>query len=157
MAKMITIDSAQFVPAKWSMQGQPETKHTSPTARIIVADDYAPWRSQIRNILAARPEWEIVFEASDGLQAVLKAVELRPDLVLLDLAMPIVNGIEAATRIRRGLANCKILFVTYNNDKNIEAAALRAGADGYVLKSQAGSDLVPAIIVALSEVQRHES
>ena len=82
------------------MQTERETKHSNPTARIIVADDYAPWRAQVRKILQAMPEWQIVWEACDGSQAVLKAVELRPDLVLLDMAMPIMNGIEAANPLK---------------------------------------------------------
>lgn len=131
------------------MQTQHETNCSNLTARIIVADDYAPWRAQVRNILQAMPEWQIVWEACDGSQAVLKAVELRPDLVLLDMAMPIMNGIEAAKEIRRKLPDCRILFVTNHNDSDMKTAALEIGAEGYVLKSQAGSDLLPSIVAAL--------
>jgi DNA-binding NarL/FixJ family response regulator len=133
------------------MQGQRETNHSSPTAHIIVADDYAQWRTQVRSILRARPDWQIVCEVCDGSQAVLKAAELRPHIVLLDIAMPVVNGIEAAKQIRQGSPGCKILFLTQNGDREIEAAALQTGAEGYVLKARAGSDLVPSIAAALRD------
>ena len=138
------------------MHDQRETKHAHSTARIIVADDYATWRAQIRYILQARPEWELLCETCDGLQAVLKTAELLPDLVLLDIAMPVMNGIEAAKQIRKRSPACRILFLTHNCDKDIEAAALETGAEGYVLKSKAGSDLIPAMVAALRDGDNSE-
>jgi len=69
--------------------------------RIVVADDYAEWRVRVRSMLQAQPEWEVIGEACDGVEVVQRAMELRPDIVLLDIGMPIMNGIEAAKRIRQ--------------------------------------------------------
>jgi CheY-like chemotaxis protein len=88
---------------------------------------------------------QIVFEASDGLQAVNKATELQPDLILLDIGLPTLNGIEAARRIRYLAPNAKILFLSENNSPDIAEAALNTGARGYVIKSDAGRELLPAI------------
>lgn len=116
---------------------------------ILLADDYEPWRKRVREILQSRPEWQIVCEVGDGSQAVKKTEELVPDVVLLDIRMPVLNGIEAAQQIRQKSADCRILFLTQNNDEEIRAAALETGAEGYVLKSEAGSELIPAIAAAL--------
>lgn len=119
------------------------------TARILVADDFDDWRVEIRSILQARPDWRVIGEACDGLQAVQKTVELRPDVVLLDIGMPILNGIEAAQRIRKSCPDSRIVFVTENNDREVEIAALASGAEGYVLKSCAATKLLPTIETAL--------
>jgi DNA-binding NarL/FixJ family response regulator len=86
------------------------------------------------SILQARPEWQVISEACDGLQAVQRASELRPDIILLDIRMPILNGLEAAERIRECCADSRIIFVTQENDEDIKTAALRTGAAGYLLK-----------------------
>ena len=84
----------------------------STIAHILVADDFVRWRVQIRQMLRTRPEWQIVCETCDGLQAVEKAAELHPDLILLDSGMPNLNGIKAAKRIRRVSPDSKIIFIT---------------------------------------------
>jgi DNA-binding NarL/FixJ family response regulator len=116
--------------------------HRSSRMHVLLADDYAPWRSQVRSFLQRETEWEIVFEARDGLEAVQKTVELHPDVVLLDLSMPGVNRIEAARRIRQLSPDSKIIILTQNADKDLMTAALQAGAVAYVLKAEMTSKLL---------------
>ena len=125
--------------------------HHSASARvhILVADDFAAWRSQVRSFLQRKTEWKIVFEACDGLEAVQKTVELHPDVVLLDLSMPGLNGIEAAKRIRQLSQESRIVIFTENADEDLKTAALQAGAVAYVLKSEMSTDLIPAVQAAL--------
>jgi len=113
--------------------------------RILVADDFEAWRVQVRHLLQAESEWQIVAEAADGLEAIRKALELHPDIALLDLSMPHVNGLEAGETILKALPEVKIIFLTMNNDKEVRAAALSMGAKGYVLKANASRELVPTI------------
>ena len=119
-------------------------------ARILVVDDYPPWRNQIRLILKARPEWNIIGEASDGQEAVEKAIELQPDIVLLDVGMPSQNGIEAAKIILQRCPKSKIVFVTQDGDSDVRNAAMQVGAAAYVPKGNAGTELLDAINIALS-------
>lgn len=118
--------------------------------RILVVDDFSPWRDQIRSLLTARPTWTIIGEASDGREAVEKASELDPDIILLDVGMPRLNGIEAAKIIRETCPRSKIVFVTQDGDDEIRDAAMRAGAMAYVSKANAGTELAEAITTALS-------
>ncbi|MBZ5658287.1 MAG: response regulator transcription factor [Acidobacteriia bacterium] len=119
---------------------------TPPSAvRILVVDDFEPWRRQVCSIVQTRPELRVVAEAADGLDAVQKAQELQPDLILLDIGLPNLDGLEAAKRIRQVASGARIIFVTQNGDKDIVRAALGMGARGYVLKTHAGSDLLPAV------------
>ena len=92
---------------------------------------------------------QVLGEAADGLQAVQKAVELQPGLILLDIGLPILSGIEAADEISRLLPAAKILFVSQNNDADIVTAALSTGAKGYVHKQNAATDLLPAVEAVL--------
>jgi DNA-binding NarL/FixJ family response regulator len=116
---------------------------------ILVADDFLEWRVRIRSILQARPEWQIIGEACDGLEAVQMVAELRPDIVVLDVGMPMLNGIEAAKRIRRDSPGSTIVFVTQNNDEDVRMSALATSAEAWVLKANAASELLPAIDAAL--------
>src|SRR5215470_11253879 len=119
--------------------------------RILVADDVVEWRVGIRSILKARPEWQVIGEAGDGMEAVQRTAELRPDIVLLDIGMPLLNGIEAAQRIRQVSPSSRIIFVTQNDGRESMTAALAAGAEGYVLKASAARDLLPAIETAMRD------
>ena len=116
---------------------------------VVIVEDYEPFRRFICSTLGERPELQIVGEASDGLEAVKKAWDLQPNLILLDIGLPTLNGIEAAHRISRLVPAAKILFVSQNNDADVVTAALSNGAKGYVRKESAQTDLLPAIEAVL--------
>lgn len=113
--------------------------------RILLVDDFKPWRIFIPSILEKQADWCIVGEGSDGVEAVQKAEELKPDLILLDIGLPKLNGIEAARQIRQLAPNSKILFVSAIDSPNIAREALRVGAGGYVVKLDAGNELLKAM------------
>jgi DNA-binding NarL/FixJ family response regulator len=117
--------------------------------RILIADDYADWRRQVRLLLQARPEWQVIAEASDGSEAVQKVEELKPDLILLDIGLPKLNGIEAAWRIRQLSPSSKIVFLSQNNDRDFVRAALGTGVLGYVHKTDAAGELLTAVDAVL--------
>jgi DNA-binding NarL/FixJ family response regulator len=121
---------------------------TSPI-RILVVDDYEPWRRFERLTFVGSKDLQIVGECSDGDEGVQKAEELKPDLILLDISLPTLNGIEAARRIRQVSPDSKILFVSENRSPDIAEEALSTGAGGYVVKSDAAGELLPAIKAVL--------
>ena len=114
-------------------------------AQILIVDDCKQWRDAMRSMLKAIPGYQVIDEAGEALEGVQKAAQLRPEIVLLDIGMPILNGIEAAPRIRRASPHSKIVFVTQENDHDVRAAALATGAEGYLLKSRVVSELIPAM------------
>jgi two-component system response regulator NreC len=114
-----------------------------------VADDFSQWRSVVRAILQNRPDCLIVCEASNGEEAVQKAAEYGPDIAVLDIGMPILNGFEAAKRIQGLSQGCRIIFLTQNNDIEMVQSAMRMGVAAYVLKVNAFSDLPMAISAVL--------
>ena len=113
--------------------------------RVLLVEDYEPFRVFVRSVLQNKPGFEITSEASDGLEAVQNAGELKPDLVILDIGLPTVNGIEAARRILRILPACKILFLTQESSAVMVQEALSFGPLGYVVKVRAAADLPRAI------------
>jgi len=113
--------------------------------RVLVADDYEPWRRCVSSFLSRHPDWEIVSEVSDGLEAVRKAQELKPDVVLLDLSLPKLNGVEVANRIRREMPSTKIVFITAYQDSEAMDTIRRNEADGYLLKWEISKELFPAL------------
>lgn len=119
------------------------------SVRILVVDDYEPWRRFERLTLLLHKELEIIGECSDGGEAIQKAEELKPDLILLDIGLPTLNGIEAARRIRQVSPNSKILFITESRSPEIAEEAMSTGAGGYVLKSNGVTELLPAINAVL--------
>jgi len=114
--------------------------------RILMADDFAPWRHFVSSLVRdMKPVWHIISEVSDGLEAVKKAEELRPDLILLDIGLPELNGIEAARRINLTTSDVKILFLSAFDSAELVESALKTGASGYIIKLDAGSELLTAI------------
>jgi DNA-binding NarL/FixJ family response regulator len=112
-------------------------------------DDFEPFRRFVSLALENRSDLQIAAEASDGLDAVRMAEDLHPDLILLDIGLPRLNGIEAARRIRRLSPESKIVFLTQESSPEIRQEALKAGACGYVVKENAGCDLLTAMDSAL--------
>jgi DNA-binding NarL/FixJ family response regulator len=118
---------------------------TTERIRVLVADDHPVFRRGMRAILGAEPDTELLGEATDGEEAVTLALELRPDVILMDLNMPNLNGIEATRRILQANPDTAILMLTmFEDDKSI-LAAMRAGAHGYVLKGADGAEMLRAI------------
>jgi len=117
--------------------------------RILIADDYKDWRRQVLLLFQAQPEWQVTAEAADGLEAIQKAEELKPDLIVLDIGLPKLNGIEAARQIRQLSPSSRIVFLSQNKDLDVVRAAMGTGAQGYVYKTDAPSDFLPAIEAVL--------
>jgi DNA-binding NarL/FixJ family response regulator len=115
------------------------------SSRVLVVEDSEPFRKFVCSALGKRPELQIVGEASDGLEAVQKAEELQPDLIVLDIGLPSLNGIEVARRIRTLSRQSRILFVSQETSTDMVEAALATGARGYVLKTDAGRELLEAV------------
>jgi DNA-binding NarL/FixJ family response regulator len=119
------------------------------TIRILAVEDFAPFRNFIRSTLGERADLQVIGEASDGLEAVHKAEELQPDLVLLDIGLPKLNGIKAARQIHKLSPKSKIIFLTQESSPEMVQEALNLGAGGYVLKTTALIDLLAAVDAVL--------
>jgi DNA-binding NarL/FixJ family response regulator len=113
--------------------------------RILLVDDHPIVRQGLKTLLAGHPGWEVIGEASDGREAVDKADSLRPDVMVLDVTMPRMNGLEACRLIRQKTPGMEILFVTQHDSPQMMREALEAGARGYVVKSNAARDLLEAV------------
>ena len=121
----------------------------APSIRVLLVEDYKPWLRFISSELGKLSNLQTISEVSDGEEAVQQAQQLQPDLILLDIGLPTISGIEAARRIREVSPASKILFVSETRSPEIAKEALNTGAGGYVLKSDAASDLLPAIKAVL--------
>jgi DNA-binding NarL/FixJ family response regulator len=118
--------------------------------RILVADDHEVVRHGLHALLGTQAGWEVVGEAVDGRDAVEKAVQLKPDVVILDISMPGISGLAATRLILEAAPQSEVLIFTMHQSEEMEQTARKAGARGYVLKSDAGKDLLAAV-KALSE------
>ena len=135
---------------------RPGLAGTSPKTRLLIADDHAVLRSGLRVLLDAQPDMEVIGEAADGAEAVREALALRPDVVLMDVAMTGEGGLEATRRIREQAPQIKVLVLSMYDDESYLRRALEVGASGYALKRAADTDLLSAIrAVARDEVYLH--
>jgi DNA-binding NarL/FixJ family response regulator len=121
--------------------------------RVLVVEDNELFRELIHSILGKRPELQIIGEASNGLEAVQKAEELHPDLILMDIGLPSMNGIEAARQIGKLALKSKIVFLSQETSPDIVQGALSLGAMGYVAKASATCDLLAAVKAAVQGKQ----
>jgi DNA-binding NarL/FixJ family response regulator len=120
------------------------------TVRILVVDDHPVVRRGLRALLGDRSDWEIIDEAEDGIEAVEKATRLQPDIVVLDVGMPRMDGLEACRQIRKIVPGSEVLIVTQHDSAQMMREAVAAGARGYVVKSDAVRDL-PTAVDAVSQ------
>ena len=126
--------------------------------RILIADDHGVIRAGLCALLAGFPDISVVGEASDGGEAIAKAVELQPDIVLMDLSMPNIGGIEATRQLLQGETNIRVLILTVHEDESLLKEVVRAGASGYIVKRAAQEDLIHAIrVVARGDLYVHPS
>jgi DNA-binding NarL/FixJ family response regulator len=115
------------------------------TIRILVVDDHPIVRQGLKTLLEGHSGWQVIGEASDGAEALERAGELNPDVMVLDVTMPRMNGLEACRLLRRQFPDLEILFVTQHDSPQMMREALEAGARGYVVKSNAARDLLAAV------------
>jgi len=118
---------------------------------VLVVDDYEPFRRLVCAITERIPEFQVIGQAADGLEAIEKAAELQPDLILLDIGLPKLNGIETARRLHQLAPRLKILFLSQESSYEVVEGALRAGGLGYVFKSSAHNELLPAIEAVVAD------
>jgi len=131
------------------MSKRPDAERQPASVRVLIVDDYEPWRRWVYAQLASQQQFQVVGEASDGLEAVAKADELKPDLILLDIGLPKLNGLEAATRIAQTHHETKIIFLSNQRETDVVTHALNNGAKGYVLKDDANTELLAAVAAVL--------
>jgi DNA-binding NarL/FixJ family response regulator len=112
---------------------------------VLLGDDHTLMRQGLRKIMEERPEWEVVAEVGDGREAVKKCLALKPDVAVLDVAMPLLNGIDATQQITKKVPETKVLVLSMHSDEVYVTRALQAGATGYMLKDSAGQDLLKGI------------
>jgi DNA-binding NarL/FixJ family response regulator len=120
------------------------------SVRVLMVDDHDVVRRGIRSVLASESDLEVVGEAAAGMEAVRKAEELKPDLVLLDISLPDISGIDVAVRIRQASPNSKILFLSQHDSIQVANEALKTGARGFVAKADAARELAGAIRTVLT-------
>lgn len=120
--------------------------------RLLIVDDHEVVRRGVRSLLSEQTGWDVCGEAADGQEALDKACDLKPDLIVMDVSMPRLNGLEATRRLRTILPDCEVLILTQHENSEIARQALKAGARGYVVKSSISRDLISAV----TKASRHE-
>jgi DNA-binding NarL/FixJ family response regulator len=118
--------------------------------RILLVEDFEPFRNLIRILLEGKPHLQIIAEVADGQEAVRQAAELQPTLILLDIGLPSLNGLDVARQVRELSLDSKIIFVSQESSPEFVQEALSLGASGFVTKARVANDLVPAIQAVLS-------
>jgi len=118
--------------------------------RILIVEDFTPFQRFLCSTLGERRDLLVIGTVSDGLEAVQKAIELKPDLILLDIGLPTMNGIEVARQVRKLVPESKIVFVTQETSAEVVEEALNTGAWGYVVKARAASQLLPVVDSVMS-------
>ncbi|MGC1650830.1 MAG: response regulator transcription factor [Candidatus Sulfotelmatobacter sp.] len=118
--------------------------------RILLVEDFEPFRNLIRILLEGKPHLQIIAEVADGQEAVRQAAELKPTLILLDIGLPSLNGLDVARQVRELSLDSKIIFVSQESSPEFVQEALSLGASGFVTKTRVANDLVPAIQAVLS-------
>lgn len=121
----------------------------TPTVTVLLVEDFEPYRTFIASLLGGNPAFQVICEASDGLEAVARAQELRPDVILMDIGLPKLNGLEAARQIHELAPSSKILFLSQETDREVADEALGSGASGYVVKQQAAVELLSGLATIL--------
>lgn len=146
------VNQSPLLPKSLAAPNSPGGKGCGSTIRVLVVDDNEPFRRFVGATLSRWPELQIVGEAVDGLEAVQRAVELQPALIVLDIGLPGLNGLEAARRIRQLAPKATILFLSQESSPDIVREALDLGAGGFVFKAHAATDL----LIAVESVLRNE-
>ena len=118
--------------------------------RILLGDDHTIVRQGLRKILETQPDWSVVAEASDGREAIRQTLLLQPDVVILDIGMPLLNGIDATRQIMRRIPNSGVVILSMHSDEPYIIQALQAGARGYLLKDSADTDLIRGVTAVAS-------
>jgi DNA-binding NarL/FixJ family response regulator len=113
----------------------------------MLADDHTSLVEALRRVL--EPDYDVVAAVTDGRSLLETAPQVNPDVIVVDIAMPLINGFEAGLRLRQQMPDVKLIFLTMNDDSDLAAEAMRCGASGYLLKNSAGEELVQAIQMAL--------
>jgi len=121
--------------------------------RVLVVDDFEPFQAFVCSTLKKQSHLRVICKAQDGSEAIRQARKLQPDLIVIDVGLPRVHGIEAIRQIRKDLPESIVLFVSQNSDADVVQRAFDVGGTGYVLKAQAGSDLLPAVEAVLQGQQ----
>ena len=126
----------------------------NPMARILLADDHDLIRKGLRAIIEGNKDWLICGEATNGQEAIERTIELQPDLIILDVTMPVLNGLQAARQIRKLAPRTKILILSMHDSHQLSNEAIRLGADGYLIKTGPQSKLLDTIAALLNRVER---